>query len=145
MCIFSGQSENKMTIPGSDWLRHFRLPVWNCWTEFKETGQETSLRNQRPLLQSYVVRAHRKTKIASWPIREQRWHIVLRCTICVTVYKAISFKVFGILTFVWVLWPVLDWIKCYRFYLIFYIPVQRPCFLVQAYTKDTRRKCNCGD
>ena len=31
----------------SDWLRHFRLLLWNRWTEFKETWQEA--RSQRPL------------------------------------------------------------------------------------------------
>ena len=31
----------------SDWLRHFRLLLWNHWTEFKETCQEA--RSQRPL------------------------------------------------------------------------------------------------
>ena len=32
----------------SDWLRHFRLLLWNCWMEFNETWQEA--RSQRPLL-----------------------------------------------------------------------------------------------
>ena len=31
----------------SDWLRHFRLILWNCRTEFNETWQEA--RSQRPL------------------------------------------------------------------------------------------------
>ena len=31
----------------SDWLRHFWLLLWNCWTEFNETLQEA--RSQRPL------------------------------------------------------------------------------------------------
>ena len=30
-----------------DWLRHFRLLLWNRWTEFNETWQEA--RSQRPL------------------------------------------------------------------------------------------------
>ena len=36
-----------MAALASDWLRHFRLLLWNCWTEFKETWQEA--RSQRPL------------------------------------------------------------------------------------------------
>ena len=36
-----------MAAPASDWLRHFRLLLWNRWTEFKETWQEA--RSQRPL------------------------------------------------------------------------------------------------
>ena len=31
----------------SHWLRHFRLHLWNRWTEFNETWQEA--RSQRPL------------------------------------------------------------------------------------------------
>ena len=36
-----------MTALASDWLRHFRLLLWNRWTEFNETWQEA--RSQRPL------------------------------------------------------------------------------------------------
>ena len=36
-----------MAALASDWLRHFRLLLWNHWTEFKETWQEA--RSQRPL------------------------------------------------------------------------------------------------
>ena len=44
---FSGRSENKMAALASDWLRHFRLLLWNHRTEFNETCQEE--RFQRPL------------------------------------------------------------------------------------------------
>ena len=36
-----------MATLASDWLRHFRLLLWNHWTEFNETWQEA--RSQRPL------------------------------------------------------------------------------------------------
>ena len=36
-----------MAALASDWLRHFRLFLWNRWTEFNETWQEA--RSQRPL------------------------------------------------------------------------------------------------
>ena len=36
-----------MAALGSDWLRHFRLLLWNRWTEFNETWQEA--RSERPL------------------------------------------------------------------------------------------------
>ena len=36
-----------MTTLSSDWLRHFRLLLWNHWTEFNETWQEA--RSQHPL------------------------------------------------------------------------------------------------
>ena len=39
--------KNKMAALASDWLRHFRLLLWNHWTEFNETWQEA--RSQRPL------------------------------------------------------------------------------------------------
>ena len=37
-----------MATLASDWLRHFRLLLWNHWTEFNETWQEA--RSQCPLL-----------------------------------------------------------------------------------------------
>ena len=36
-----------MAALASDWLRHFRLLLWNRWTEFNETWQKA--RSQRPL------------------------------------------------------------------------------------------------
>ena len=36
-----------MAVLASDWLRHFRLFLWNRWTEFNKTWQEA--RSQRPL------------------------------------------------------------------------------------------------
>ena len=45
--VFRADRKNKMAALASDWLRHFRLLLWNLWTEFKETWQEA--RSQRPL------------------------------------------------------------------------------------------------
>ena len=36
-----------MAALASDWLRYFRLLLWNCWTEFNKTWQEA--RSQHPL------------------------------------------------------------------------------------------------
>ena len=47
VCVFRADRKNKMAAPVSDWLRHFRLLLWNRWTEFNETWQEA--RSQRPL------------------------------------------------------------------------------------------------
>ena len=47
VCVFRADRKNKMAAPASDWLRHFRLLLWNQWTEFNETWQEA--RSQRPL------------------------------------------------------------------------------------------------
>ena len=47
VCVFRVDRKNKMAALASDWLRHFRLLLWNCWTEFNEIWQEA--RSQRPL------------------------------------------------------------------------------------------------
>ena len=47
VCVFWADQKNKMAALVSDWLRHFRLLLWNHWTEFNETWQEA--RSQRPL------------------------------------------------------------------------------------------------
>ena len=47
VCVFRADRKNKMAVLASDWLRHFRLLLWNCWTEFYETWQEAG--SQRPL------------------------------------------------------------------------------------------------
>ena len=47
VCVFLADRKNKMATLASDWLRHFRLLLWNRWTEFNETWQ--GARSQRPL------------------------------------------------------------------------------------------------
>ena len=47
VCVFQANRKNKMAALASDWLRHFRLLLWNCWKEFNETWQEA--RSRRPL------------------------------------------------------------------------------------------------
>ena len=47
VCVFWAVRKNKMAALASDWLRHFRLLLWNRWTEFNETWQEA--RSQLPL------------------------------------------------------------------------------------------------
>ena len=46
-CVFRADRKNKMAALASDWLRHFRLLLWNCSTEFNKTWQEA--KSQRPL------------------------------------------------------------------------------------------------
>ena len=48
VCVFRADRKNKIAALASDWLRHFRLLLWNRWTEFNKTWQEA--RSQRPLL-----------------------------------------------------------------------------------------------
>ena len=45
--FFRADWKNKMAALASDWLRHFRLLLWNRWMEFNETWQEA--RSQHPL------------------------------------------------------------------------------------------------
>ena len=40
VCVFPADRKNKMAALASDWLRHFRLLLWNRWTEFNESRQE---------------------------------------------------------------------------------------------------------
>ena len=47
VCVFRADWKNKMAAPAYDWLRHFRLLLWNRWTEFNKTLQEA--RSQSPL------------------------------------------------------------------------------------------------
>ena len=47
VCVFRANRKNKMAALASDWLRHFRLLIWNRWMELNETWQEA--RSQRPL------------------------------------------------------------------------------------------------
>ena len=46
--VFWADRKNKMAALASGWLRHFRLLLWNSWTEFNKTWQEA--RSQHPLL-----------------------------------------------------------------------------------------------
>ena len=39
VCVFRADWKNKMATLASDWLRHFRLLLWNRWTEFNKNWQ----------------------------------------------------------------------------------------------------------
>ena len=47
VCVFRADRKNKMAALVSDWLRHFRLLLWNRLTEFNKTRQKA--RSLRPL------------------------------------------------------------------------------------------------
>ena len=47
VCVFRADRKNKMAALASDWLRHFRLLLWNRFTKFNKTWQEA--RSQSPL------------------------------------------------------------------------------------------------
>ena len=46
-CVFRTDRKNKMVALASDWLRYFRLLLFNGWMEFNETWQ--AARSHRPL------------------------------------------------------------------------------------------------
>ena len=66
VCVFRDDRKNKMASLTSDWLRHFRLLLWNRWTEFNETWQKT--RSQRPLPSLCFSGRSEKTRRPPWPL-----------------------------------------------------------------------------
>ena len=66
ICIFRADRKNKMAALASDWLRHFRLLLWNRWTEFNETWQ--GARFQRPLQNFVFFVSIGKTRWPLWPL-----------------------------------------------------------------------------
>ena len=66
VCVFRADRKNKMAALASDWLRHFRLLLWNRWTEFNETWQEA--RSQRPLPRLCFLGRSEKTRWPPWPL-----------------------------------------------------------------------------
>ena len=69
VCVFRADRKNKMAALASDWLRHFRLLLWNRWTEFIETWQEA--RSQCPLQSLCFFRPISKQKCPPWPISQR--------------------------------------------------------------------------
>ena len=62
VCVFRADRKNKMAPLAFDWLRHFRLLLWSCWTEFNETDRKQDL---NILYQVCVFRADGKNKMAT--------------------------------------------------------------------------------
>ena len=66
VCVFWVDRKNKMAALASDWLRHFRLLLWNRWTKFNKTWQEA--RSQCPLPSLCFFGPIGKTRWPSWPL-----------------------------------------------------------------------------
>ena len=64
VCVFRADRKNKMAAPASDWLRHFRLLLWNCWTEFNKTGKKISMSSTKFVLFGPIG----KTRWPPWPL-----------------------------------------------------------------------------
>ena len=65
--FFRADRKNKMTALASDWLRHFRLLLWNCWTKFDETWQEARSQLSLPII-SFFLAPIGKTRWPPWPL-----------------------------------------------------------------------------
>ena len=70
--------ENQDGCPG---LIGWDIFNFSSETEFKETWQEAWSKRPFPSL-CFSGWSEIKPRWLSWPIRQQRWHIVIRCTIC---------------------------------------------------------------
>ena len=66
VCVFRADRKNKMAALASDWLRHFRLLLWNRWTKFNETWQE--VKSQLPLPRLCFSGRSEKTRWPPWPL-----------------------------------------------------------------------------
>ena len=64
MC-FSGDRKNKMAALASDWLRHFRLLLWNRWTEFNKVDRK---QDHDVLYQVCIFGPIEKTRWLPWPL-----------------------------------------------------------------------------
>ena len=64
--VFRADRKNKMAALASDWLSHFRILLWNFWTEFNESWQEA--RSQRPLPSLCFIGLIGKTRWRPWPL-----------------------------------------------------------------------------
>ena len=65
VCLFRSIGKNKMAVPASDWLRYFRLLLWNRWTEINETLHEARYMYQRSLPGLCISgRSKKKNKMA---------------------------------------------------------------------------------
>ena len=73
VCVFRVNLKNKMAALATDWLRHFRLLLWNRWTEFNETWQE-SLNGIQRIWQEAIKISTSSTKFVFFgPMSKQKW------------------------------------------------------------------------
>ena len=61
-CVFPADWKNKMATPASDWLRHFRLLLWNRWMEINKIHRKQDL---NVFYHVCVFRVYWRNKIAA--------------------------------------------------------------------------------
>ena len=66
VCVFRADRKNKIAALASDWLRHFRLLLWNRWTEFNENLTESKI--SEPFTKFVFFGPIRKTRWPPWPL-----------------------------------------------------------------------------
>ena len=66
VCVFRADPKNKMAAPASDWLRHFRLLLWNCWKGIQRnmTGSKISMSSTKFVYFGLIG----KTRWPPWPL-----------------------------------------------------------------------------
>ena len=69
VCVFLVDRKTRWPVPASDWPRHFRIIIWNRWTEFTKTWQE--VRSQCPLPSLCFFKPISKQKWPPWLINEK--------------------------------------------------------------------------
>ena len=72
VCVFRADQKNKMTASASDWLRHFRLLLWNCgWNSTKPDRKKgINVLYQVCGFFCFCFCWSEKTRWPPWPIRQ---------------------------------------------------------------------------
>ena len=84
VCVFwANWDKNEIANKASDWLKHFRLLLWNCCSEIKTLDKKQDL---NVLHQVCVYRADRKNKIAA-PAPDWLRHFRLFVWLCWTEFN----------------------------------------------------------
>ena len=117
VCVFWADLKNKMAALASDWLRHFRLLLWNRWTEFNETWQEA--RSQCPLPSlCFLGRSEKQDgRPGLWlaetfstsrqkPLNGIQWNFT-GSKISMSSTKFVFFRWIG--KIIWPPWPLIGW------------------------------------
>ena len=114
VCVFQVDRKNKMAALASDWLRHFRLLLWNRWMEFSETWQEASSQCLLPHLCFSGKSGKTKWPLIGWDIfdfssetvKGIQWNLI-GSKIATPSTKFVFFRWIGKTK--WPPWPMIGW------------------------------------
>ena len=116
VCVFRADHKNKMAALASNWLSHFRLLLWNHWTEFNETWQEGRSQHPLPSL-CFSGRSEKQDgRTGLWlaetfstslkPLNGVQWNLTGR-KISTSSSKFVFFRPIGKTR--WQPWPLIGW------------------------------------